>query len=57
LKRFKKAMDEEDINGVFNNALLITILADPRGQDAFDLLKIKFKDDANALNAANQFET
>jgi aminopeptidase N len=56
-ERFKKAKEEEDINGMFNNALLISILADTRGQEVFDLLKVKFKDDANAMNAVNGFET
>jgi aminopeptidase N len=55
--RFKNAMEEEDINGIFNNVLLISILADSRGQEVFDLLKTKFKDDANAMNAVNTYET
>jgi aminopeptidase N len=54
---FKKALDEEDLHGTFYNALLITTLADRRGQEAFDLLKTKFKDDANAMSAVNQYET
>jgi len=31
-------------------------VADPRGQEAFDMLKTKFKDNANALNAIGQYE-
>lgn len=55
-ERFKKSMDENDIEGIFNNTLLITILADPRGQEAFEMLKAKYKDDANAMSAVNQYE-
>jgi aminopeptidase N len=54
---FKKAMDENDIHGIFYNTLLITELADPRGQEVFDALKTKFKDDANAMVAVNQYES
>ncbi|MFN0107890.1 MAG: M1 family aminopeptidase [Blastocatellia bacterium] len=55
--RFRKSLVEDDLEGIFNNALLITKLADPRGQEAFDLLKAKFKDDANATQAVNEYET
>lgn len=56
-ERFKKSMAENDIEGIFYNVLLISKLSDPRGQEAFDLLKVKFKNDANAMQAVNQFET
>lgn len=55
-QRFKTAMNENDLNGIFNNVLLITKLADPRGQEVFDLLRAKFEDDANAMSAVNQYE-
>ncbi len=55
-ERFKKSMEENDHSVIFNNALLIATLADPRGQEAFDLLKMKFKDE-NAMNAIVQYET
>lgn len=50
-------MEENDVSGIFNNALLVATLADSRGQEVFDLLKTKFKDDANAMKAVNQYET
>ena len=56
-ERFKKSMSENDINGIFTNTMLITMVADPRGQEAFEMLKTKFKDDANAIVAVNQYET
>ena len=33
------------------------VATDPRGQKAFEMLKVKFKDDANAMIAVNQYET
>lgn len=57
LERFKKSVDENNLNDIFNNVLLITSLADPRGQEVFDLLKVKFKDDASAMEAVKQYET
>lgn len=56
LERFKKSMEENDVNDIFNNVMLTAILADPRGQEVFDLTKAKFKDDANAMIAVNQYE-
>lgn len=56
MERFKKSMEENDVNDIFNNVMLITILGDTRGQEVFDLVKIKFKDDANAMTAVNQYE-
>jgi len=56
LERFNQAMKENDINDIFSNVLLIAILADSRGQKVFDLLKTKYKDDANAMNALNGYK-
>jgi hypothetical protein len=57
LRGIKKSIEENDLSDIFNNVLIITTLADPRGQEVFDQLKTKYKDDANVLNAVNQFET
>jgi aminopeptidase N len=56
LERFKKSMEEEDINDIFNNVMLIAILGDPRGLEIFDPLKMRFKEDKNAMVAVEQFE-
>lgn len=56
-ERFKKSMADNDVNDIFQNVLLISMLADPRGQEAFELLKVKYKDDANAMKAVDQYET
>lgn len=55
--RLKKSLSENDLEGVFYNLILTIKLADPRGQEAFDLLKAKFKDDADVMNAVQQYET
>lgn len=54
--RFKKSLAENDSHVIFNYALLIATLADARGQEAFDLLKVKFKVDENAMAAVSQYE-
>ena len=56
LERLNKAMLENDINDIFSNVLLISILADPRATEVFDKLKIKYKNDDNALTAINAYE-
>lgn len=56
-ERFKKSMAENDLNGMFYNLNLIVVLADIRGQEAFDLLRTKFKDDAYKLSAVNNYKT
>jgi aminopeptidase N len=55
-RRFKKALEENDKDGIFNNVLLVSILGDPSGQEVFEVVKMKYKDDSNATNAINQFE-
>jgi aminopeptidase N len=55
-ERFKLSMSENDLNGIFTNILLIIALGDSRGQEAFDLLKTKYKDDASLMKTINQFE-
>jgi aminopeptidase N len=55
-ERYKKSLIENDPHVIFNYALLIATLGDPRGQEAFDLLKAKYKDNESFLAAANQFE-
>lgn len=57
LARFKQSLEEDDVNDIFSNVLLITTLADPRGQEVFAPLKAKFKADANAMKAVEQYET
>lgn len=56
LERFKKAMAIHDVDAIFSTTLLIATIADARSQEVFELLKEKFKDDANAMVAVNQYE-
>jgi aminopeptidase N len=55
-ERLKKSMEENDINDIFNNVMLTAILGDPRGQEVFDIVKLKFKGDANAMLVMVQYE-
>ncbi len=54
--KFKKALDATDYNGIFNGLNGLVNLADPKGQQAFDLAKEKFKGQANFLGYVNMFE-
>ncbi len=56
LKAFKTALAENNYQGVFNNLSSLILLADPRGQEAFDLAKAKFKDQPQFLNYTTVFE-
>jgi len=56
-ERFKKSMQEDDVNDIFSNVLLLVTLGDPRAMDVFASLRTKFKDDANALKAVEGYET
>ncbi len=56
LNAFKAALAENDIQEIFNDLGAIILLADPRGQEAFDLAKAKFKDQPQYLNYTTVFE-
>lgn len=56
LDRLNLALQENDINDVFSNVLLISILADPRAYEVFEKLKRKYKEDANAMTAIDTYE-
>jgi aminopeptidase N len=55
--RFKRAVETTNFQGIITGAQAIIALADPRGQEAFDLLKEKFKGQAGAMNFVNQLES
>ena len=56
LERFNRSLEDNDYNDIFINALFVTTLADPRGREVFDRLRVRFKDDANALTAVMHLE-
>jgi aminopeptidase N len=55
-EQFKVALDNNDFQGLFNSTQGIIKLADPRGQQAFDMLKAKFKGQANIIGFVNALE-
>lgn len=57
LDRFNASMTEDDLEGIFNNTLLIVKLGDARGLEIFPKLREKYKSDSNALTAVDQYET
>jgi hypothetical protein len=57
IANFKTALENNDFQGIFSGFQGFIRLADPRGQEAFDLAKEKFKGQANFLGFINQLET
>jgi aminopeptidase N len=57
IESFKKSLENNDFQGIFSGFQGIVRLADPRGQEAFDLAKEKFKGQNNILNYVNMLET
>lgn len=57
LERLKSSIEENDMSDIFNNIFIISALGDPRGQEAFDMAKAKYKDNKEALKALNGYET
>ncbi|CAN5428552.1 M1 family aminopeptidase [soil metagenome] len=53
---FKKAYEAGNTGLMINIMGSIIKLADPRGQEAIDMLKTKFKDNPGAMQAIGQFE-
>jgi aminopeptidase N len=53
---FKKSLESNDFNGVFGGFTSFIKLGDPRGQQAFDLAKEKFKTQAGLLGFISQLE-
>jgi len=47
-EKFKAAYDAGNVQGIINGITAIVKLADPRGQEAIDMLKVKFKDNPGA---------
>lgn len=53
---FKRALAANDFNGLFNTTRALITIADPRGQEAFDMLKAKFKDQPGFMGFINSLE-
>ncbi|MBK6589418.1 MAG: M1 family metallopeptidase [Acidobacteria bacterium] len=48
-EKFKTAYDAGNVQGIVNGIQAIVKLADPRGREAIDMLKVKFKDNPGAM--------
>jgi len=55
-EEFKQSLEANDLNDVVRGLEAIIELADPRGQEAFDMLKVKFKDNPQMMNGVNFYE-
>ena len=54
--QFKTAYDGNNIQSLLASIGALIQIADPRGQEAFDLLKKKYKDNPGAYSAILQYE-
>ncbi|MCD9187666.1 MAG: HEAT repeat domain-containing protein [Pyrinomonadaceae bacterium] len=54
---FKKSVETNDFQGIFNGMQAFIKIADPRGQEAFDLLKAKFGKNPQFADAINFYES
>ncbi len=54
---FKTALDNNEFQAIFNSTSAIIKLADPRGQEAFDLLKKKFKENPQLMGYVSFMES
>jgi aminopeptidase N len=50
-EKFKAAFNANNIQGIISGIQAIIKIADPRGQEALDMLKVKFKDQPGAASA------
>ena len=56
MERFKKSLEENDLNDIFQNVQLIDILKDERAKEVYQLLKEKFNNDAHLLETIQNYE-
>jgi len=56
-EQFKKAVASNNVGAIINGLQAIIKLADPRGQEAIDIVKEKFKNQPGAAQAIAQFES
>ncbi|MEO6588407.1 MAG: M1 family aminopeptidase [Pyrinomonadaceae bacterium] len=54
---FKKHLDNNDFNALSSSVQAIINFADPRGQEAFDLLRAKYKDNSQIINYVTFLES
>ncbi|HUR97321.1 MAG TPA: M1 family aminopeptidase [Pyrinomonadaceae bacterium] len=56
LAEFKKALNAKNFQGIISGMNAFIRIADPRGQEAFDLAKARFKDQPGTVNFITGFE-
>lgn len=55
-ENFKTSLESSDFQSIFNGFQSLIKLGDPRGQQAFDLAKEKFKENKNLIGYINRLE-
>jgi hypothetical protein len=55
-EKFKYALDTENQSGMINTTRAIIQIADPRGQQIFDMLRAKYKDNRTVLEKVDLYE-
>ena len=56
-ERFKRSLQDNDLNDLFQNVQLINLLKDERAKEMYVVLKEKFKNDESTLAAVVNYET
>lgn len=56
-ERFKRSLDDDDVNDIFQNVQLINFLKDERAKEMYVLLEEKFKDDSEISETVKGYKT
>jgi len=56
-ENLNQSINQNEISDIFNNILLIIELKVPKGQEAFEILKEKYKNNSRIYNAVINHET
>ncbi len=56
-ERFKKSLQDNDVNDIFQNVQLIMLLKDVRANEVFVLLNEKYKNDTTILESVKNYES
>lgn len=51
LERLNKSLEEKDVNDIFSNLILINVLKDKRGIEAYDFIENSYKKDSTLMSA------
>lgn len=56
-ERFKKSLNENDVNDIFQNVQLLNLLNDERAIEVYTMLKEKYEKDETIFNAVKNYES